>query len=248
MRVQIELRIHVALRAQRGIELVQETPLELARLDLELFASGAIDDANRSAGMADSVAQLGTKVLLDLLAAEVLDARQNAPNQNFGAALRKKRRTLRDSITGIAFAQMHLAGASIVTGGGQQQLFAERPEAQQSDAELALQSLRALRFQAALDGVADVCRHIVKIRLAIGVFAHTLTIVLDAQVMLSLLLASRDDDRLRLRIDAVLDELCDRFQRVALRQRDNRDRVPVIADAQIAAGARLGSGSSFNVK
>jgi hypothetical protein len=40
-------------------------------------------------------------------------------------------------------------------------------------------------------------------------------------------------------VDAVLDEFRYRFQRIALRQRDDRDRVPVVADAEIAAGGHL---------
>ena len=40
-------------------------------------------------------------------------------------------------------------------------------------------------------------------------------------------------------VDAVLDELGYRFQRIALRQRDDRDRIPVVADAEIAAGRYL---------
>src|SRR6266498_3858859 len=134
---------------------------------------------------------------------------------------------------------MHLVGASVLTGRAQQKLFAQRPEAQQADAELALQSPRALRFQPPLDGVADVRGHVVEIRLAVRILADALTVVLHPQVMLSLLLASRDDDRFSARIDAVLDQLSHRLQRVALRQRDDRDRIPVIADAQIPASAWL---------
>jgi hypothetical protein len=48
-------------------------------------------------------------------------------------------------------------------------------------------------------------------------------------------LAARDGDGLRMRIDAVLDELRNRLQWIALRERNDPDRVPVIADAQLAA-------------
>ena len=147
---------------------------------------------------------------------------------------------LRDAVARVALAQMHLPGASVLAGRGQQKLFAQRPEAQQADAELALQSARALRFQPPLDGIADVRRHVVEIRFAVRIPAHALAVVLHAQVMLSLLLAASDDDRLRTSVDAVLDELRHRLQRIALRQRDDRDRVPVIADAQIAARGRFG--------
>src|SRR5258708_6976801 len=49
------------------------------------------------------------------------------------------------------------------------------------------------------------------------------------------LLAAGDRDGLRMRIDTVLDELRDRFQGIALRERDDADRVPIIPDAQFAA-------------
>ena len=133
---------------------------------------------------------------------------------------------------------MHLVSASIVPGRSQQKIFAQRPETQQTDSEFALQPTRALRFQAPLDGVADVRRHIMKIRLAVGVLAHAIAVVLHAQVMLSLLLATGDDDRFRARINTILDQLGHRLEGVALRERNDGDRIPVIADAQIAAGAR----------
>jgi hypothetical protein len=40
---------------------------------------------------------------------------------------------------------------------------------------------------------------------------------------------------LRVRIDRVLHEFGDRLQRITLRERDNSDRIPIIADAQLAA-------------
>jgi hypothetical protein len=42
-------------------------------------------------------------------------------------------------------------------------------------------------------------------------------------------------DRLRVRIDAVFDEFRNRLQGIALRERDDPDRIPVIADAQLPA-------------
>src|SRR2546429_8821766 len=53
--------------------------------------------------------------------------------------------------------------------------------------------------------------------------------------MLAVLAAARDRNGLRVRVDAVLDELGDRLQRVPLRERDDTDRVPVIADPELAA-------------
>src|SRR6185436_7612296 len=91
-------------------------------------------------------------------------------------------------------------------------------------------------LQLALDGIADVRRNVVEIGLAVGIPAYALTVVLHAQVMLTLLLAPGDDDRLRASVDAVFYELGHRLERIALRQGDDGDRIPVIADAQVAAG------------
>ncbi len=238
--MQVELGVDLALRRQRAVELVQEPTLELPRLDLELGSRGPVDDADRYARVTDPVAQLRGEVPLDLLAAEVLDARQDAADQHLGSRLGKERRTRGDAIARVALAKVHLPGASVVARRSQQKIFAQRPEAQQADAELALQSLRSLRLEPPLDRIADVGGDVVEVRLAVGVPAHALAVVLHAQVMLSLVLAAGDDDRLRARVDAVLDQLRDRLERIALRQRDDRDRVPVIADAEVAARRRLG--------
>src|SRR6185437_5372544 len=188
---------------QHAGKLMQKATLELARLDLELRSRGSIDDADRHARMADPVAQLGREVPLDLLTAEILDARQDPLDQYFRARLGTERGPRRDPITRDALAQMHLPGAPVVRGGGQQQLFANRPETQQADAEFALQSGRAVRLQLPLDRIADMCGHVLKIGLAISVPAHALAVVFHAQVVLALFPAARDDDRLRMRVDAV---------------------------------------------
>ena len=159
---------------------------------------------------------------------------------DLGSRLGKERRTQGDTVARVAFAEMHLPGAPVVSRRGQQKVFTERPEAQETDAELALQSLRALRLELSLDGIADVSSHVVKVWLAVGVPAHALAVVLDAQEMLSLVFAAGDDDRLGARVDAVLDQFCDGLERITLRQRDDRDRVPVITDAEVAARGRFG--------
>jgi hypothetical protein len=52
--------------------------------------------------------------------------------------------------------------------------------------------------------------------------------------MLSMLSPSGDGDRLRVRVDAVLDEFRDGLQRIALRQRNDAYGVPIIPDLQPA--------------
>src|SRR5207244_11330832 len=133
MGVQVELGIDLALRRQRAIELVQEPSLVLPRLDLELRARCSIDDAHRHAGMTDAVAQLRGKIPLDLLATEVLDARQDAFDQDLGAWLGEKSRPLRDPVARVSFAKMHLPGAPVVARRSQQKIFTKRPDAQPAD-------------------------------------------------------------------------------------------------------------------
>src|SRR2546429_5858605 len=53
--------------------------------------------------------------------------------------------------------------------------------------------------------------------------------------MLAVLAAARDRNGIRVRVDAVLDELGDRIERVPLRERDDTDRVSVIVDPELAA-------------
>src|SRR5229473_2470422 len=53
--------------------------------------------------------------------------------------------------------------------------------------------------------------------------------------MLVVFATARDRDGSGLGIDAVLDKFGDRFQRVALRERDDANRVPVIANPQLPA-------------
>ena len=66
-------------------------------------------------------------------------------------------------------------------------------------------------------------RDIVKVRDAFAV-------VDDLYVVLALLLAANDRDVLRTGVDGVLDELGDGLQRVILRERDDGDHAPMVAD------------------
>ena len=77
--------------------------------------------------------------------------------------------------------------------------------------------------------------HIAEVRLALAVARHPFAVVADRKEMLAVLAGARNRNGVRLGIDAVLDQLGNRLQRAALRQRDDRDCVPVIADLQPAA-------------
>src|ERR1700693_1996486 len=169
---------------------MQQPAFELPGLDLERSPRGFIDYTDRHARKADSIAQLGGEIPLDLLSAEILDARQDALDQHIGARLREKRCPVGDAIARVALAQLHLIGAPIAPRTGERQLLAKRPEAQQADAELALKSALALRLQMSLHRIAHVRGHVVKVGGAVVVFAHSLAIVFHPQIMLSPVLAA----------------------------------------------------------
>jgi hypothetical protein len=76
---------------------------------------------------------------------------------------------------------------------------------------------------------------IFEVRQARGVARHAVAVVLDREIMRAVLAAPGDRDHAGVGVDAVLDELGDRLERVRLRQGDDADGVPVIADAQLAA-------------
>ena len=77
-------------------------------------------------------------------------------------------------------------------------------------------------------------RDVAEVRRAFAVLRNAGAVVGDRQVVLASLPAAGDGDVARARIDRVLDELGDRFQRVLLRQGDDGDRVPVVADAELS--------------
>jgi hypothetical protein len=65
---------------------------------------------------------------------------------------------------------------------------------------------------------------------------HAAAVVRDRQEGVAVLAPARDDDMAGAGVDAVLDELGDRFQRIVLRQCNDGDGVPIVADAQLPAG------------
>src|SRR5438270_6326177 len=120
---------------------MEQPSFELARLDFQLNARSSIDDPDLDAGLTNAVAQLGSQIPLQLFTAELLDAREQRTNRQLSASFGEQSGLLPDFVFRIAFAHLHLIGASIVAHRGQQQLFAHSPEAEQSDSELTLHAL-----------------------------------------------------------------------------------------------------------
>ena len=83
---------------------------------------------------------------------------------------------------------------------------------------------------------------IAEIRPALAVLRHAVAVVADSQEVPAVIAPTRDGDAARPRIDAVLDQLRNGLQGTRLRQRDDGDRVPVVADPQAAAGAAFAHG------
>jgi hypothetical protein len=84
------------------------------------------------------------------------------------------------------------------------------------------------------DGVANMSSDILKVRQAAGVAADAFAVIFDAQKMDSLFLSTNQSDVLRAGIDAILDEFGDGFEWIALGKGNNADRVPIIANTQLA--------------
>src|SRR5437762_7902644 len=73
-------------------------------------------------------------------------------------------------------------------------------------------------------------RDVLEVRQPVRIARETVAIVFDLYVVFTVLATTRDDNGPGVRIDTVLDQLGDGFERTTLRERDNTDRVPIIAE------------------
>ncbi len=73
-----------------------------------------------------------------------------------------------------------------------------------------------LRFQPPLDRITDVRGHVLEVGEPLLIARHAVAVILDGEVVCAVLLAARNGDSLGVRIDRVLDEFGNRFQRIAL--------------------------------
>jgi len=78
-------------------------------------------------------------------------------------------------------------------------------------------------------------RDVLEVGQPVRIAGDAVAIVFHHQIVLSVLAATCDGNGLGVRIDAVLDELRDGLERIALRKSDDTDRIPIIADPQFAA-------------
>ena len=234
---QVELGIRIAVGRADGGKLVQQPALERAWLDFVLLAGELVDDTYPHPRRAQPVAQLGGEKPLDLLAAQAADALEKRADLELGAAFGEEHSALRDLVARVPLAHRHLIGTLVGAGRGHRQCVADGPKAQESDTELALQAIApALCLQVALDRVANVRGDVLEVRQPFVVTRDAVAVILDREVVRAILAAARDDDRSGARVDAVFHELGDGLERVALRERDDPDRIPVVADPEFAAG------------
>ena len=233
---QVEFGVGVAVRCADGGELMQESALERSRLDFVLLSAELVEDKHAHLRGTQPVAQFRGEKPLDLLAAQAADALEQGADPELGAAFREEHAALRHLVARVALAHRHLIGALVGAGGRHRQGFADGPEAQETNAKLALHATApAFRLQVAFDRVADVRGDVLEVRQAFVVTRDAVAIVLDREVVRAAFSTARDGDDLGMGVDAVFDELGDCLERVALRKRDDPDRVPVVADPELAA-------------
>src|SRR4029077_4791309 len=232
---EIQLGIHVANPCAQRRQLMQQPALVLARLNDVLLTREPVDDVDTDAGLPDTVAQLRRGEPLSVLSRQTTDAIEQRSDPHFRAPVTEQRALWRDHIVRIAFTHNHLVGAPVVASRRYAELVAHRPKAQQADPELALWARGPFGLEPALDGITDVGRHVAEIRPASVVARHAIAIVADREKMAPVLAPTRDRHSARLRINAVFDQLGDRLQWAGLRQGDDSDGVPVVADLQLAA-------------
>jgi hypothetical protein len=80
--------------------------------------------------------------------------------------------------------------------------------------------------------------HVSEIRLPLLIPANSISVILNPQKMNALLLPARQSDVSGTRINAILDKLRDRLERITLRKRNDPNRIPIIANPQFAGALR----------
>ena len=218
---------------------MNEASAEFAGLYLVALARVPVNDLDVHTGVTNPIAQFRREIPLDLLAAELPDARQQWLDLQLGAVVGKQHAPCTHRVARIAFCHVHLVSLAIAPRRGHGELLTHRPEAEQAYAELALDAFGAVCLETTFDRIADVGAHVAKIRNALVISRYALTVIADRQVMVTPFPTTGDIDLPGTCVDAVLDELGHCFERIALRQRDDGDGVPVVTDTKPPGVARL---------
>jgi hypothetical protein len=144
---------------------MQQAAFELARFHLVLLAHELIDHRDPDFRVPNPVPEFRGEIPLDFLATQAPNPFQQRADFELSALLGKQRAPRGHVVARIALAHGHLVGALVCARRGHRQLVADGPETQETDAELALdpQAL-AIGFQASLDRIANMGRHILEVR------------------------------------------------------------------------------------
>src|SRR5690606_34400703 len=152
--------------------------------------------------------QFGRQVLLELLARDDLASRlQQRTDDDAGAAGVHPVADRLDCVPGLAAEHRHLPPAAVRPGRGHPELLGPAPEAEQADAELAVNPLPLPGIEVPLHRVADVRGNVGEIRTPVAVGPHAVAVIVDFEEDLPLELAADDLDPAAAGIDRVLGQL-----------------------------------------
>src|SRR6476646_6323273 len=133
---------------------MQQSPLELTRLNFEFGSRSAIDDLDLNTRRANAIAQLRSQIPLQLLAAELLDSCQQWPNCQLSASIGQQNTLLFDFIFRIPFVHLHLISPHICSRRSEEKFFPHGPETQEANAKFTLHPQGAILLELSLDGIA----------------------------------------------------------------------------------------------
>ena len=119
---------------------MEQSPLELTRLDLVLLARELVDDGDPRLRVTDPVAQLGGQYHWIFSPLRVRMPSSSGTDSKLRALLGEEHASRVYLVARIPLAHRHLVGLLIGASRGHGQGVAHRPEAQEADSELALQA------------------------------------------------------------------------------------------------------------
>src|SRR5262249_58684832 len=85
----IEIQLDISLSRRLPDQLMQQSSLELSRLDFEFGPGSAVDNLDLHSRRAYAIAQLRSQIPLQLFTTELFNPRQQWPNRQFCAPISK---------------------------------------------------------------------------------------------------------------------------------------------------------------
>jgi len=199
----------------------------------------AIGDVDAGAGIANPSRQFGSQVLLELLAGDDLAGRFEQRTDDDARPTGVDSTADRfDSVLGLPAQHCHLVEPAIGTRGGHSQFLAQTPEAEQPDAEFAVNPLSLRPVEVPFHRIADVGGDVGEVGPAVVVGLHATAVVVDFEKDPPLDLAADDLDLPSAGVDRILGQLANCFEGMGLRLRNDVNGVPLIADSQPSGRCR----------